>query len=63
MEDWSKFLNQFLELSNSPILQHKGSVSSLEAKIKAETEYDKYKVIQDQLFESDFDKEIRKMLK
>jgi hypothetical protein len=32
------------------------------SKIKAETEYEKYKVIQDQLFESDFDKEIKKML-
>jgi hypothetical protein len=63
MEDWSKFLNQFLELSNSPILQNKGTVSALEAKLKAEAEYDTYKVIQDQLFESDFDKEIKKMLK
>jgi hypothetical protein len=62
MEDWSKFLNQFLELSNSPILQNKGTVSALEAKLKAEAEYDTYKVIQDQLFESDFDKEIKKML-
>jgi hypothetical protein len=62
MEDWLKFLNQFLDLSNSPILQNKGTVSALEAKIKAETEYEKYKVIQDQLFESDFDKEIKKML-
>jgi hypothetical protein len=63
MEDWSKFLNQFLELSNSPILQNKGTVSAMEAKLKAEAEYDTYKVIQDQLFESDFDKEIKKMLK
>lgn len=62
MEDWQKFLNQFLDLSNSPILQHKGSITAMEAKIKAETEYDKYKIVQDQLFESDFDKEIKKML-
>jgi hypothetical protein len=62
MEDWAKFLNQFLELSNSPILQNKGSVSAMEAKLKAEAEYEKYKVVQDQLFESDFDKEIKKML-
>jgi hypothetical protein len=62
MEDWLKFLHQFLDLSNAPILQHKGMVSALEAKIKAEAEYEKYKVIQDQLFESDFDKEIKKML-
>jgi hypothetical protein len=62
MEDWLKFLNQFLDLSNSPILQNKGTVSAMEAKIRAEAEYEKYKVIQDQLFESDFDKEIKKML-
>lgn len=62
MEDWIKFLHQFLDLSNSPILQHKGIVSAMEAKIKAEAEYEKYKVVQDQLFESDFDKEIKKML-
>jgi hypothetical protein len=62
MEDWIKFLHQFLDLSNAPILQHKGMVSAMEAKIKAEAEYEKYKVIQDQLFESDFDKEIKKML-
>ena len=63
MEDWTKFLHQFLELSNYPILQNKGTVSAMEAKIKAESEYEKYKVVQDQLFESDFDKEIKKMLK
>ena len=63
MEDWTKFLHQFLELSNYPILQNKGTVSAMEAKIKAESEYEKYKVVQDHLFESDFDKEIKKMLK
>jgi hypothetical protein len=63
MEDWQKFLDQFLDLSNSPILQHKGSITAWEAKIKAEAEYDIFKVVQDQLFESDFDKEIKKMLK
>ena len=62
MEDWIKFLHQFLDLSNYPILQHKGTISALEAKIKAETEYEKYKVIQDQIFESDFDKEVRKAI-
>jgi hypothetical protein len=62
MEDWAKFLRQFLELSNSPILENKGVISAMEAKLKAEAEYEKYKVVQDQLFESDFDKEIKKML-
>ena len=49
-------------LSNYPILQHKGTISALEAKIKADTEYEKYKVIQDQIFESDFDKEVKRVL-
>lgn len=61
MADWSRFLDSFLELSNYPILTHKGKVSQLEAKIKAESEFDKYRVIQDEIFESDFDKEIKKI--
>jgi hypothetical protein len=58
MEDWAKFLDSFLQLSSYPILTHKGKVSQLEAKIKAESEYNKYRIIQDQLYQSDFDKEI-----
>lgn len=54
-----KFINGFLELSNYPILKEKGKVSMLEAKIKAEQEYDKFRVIQDRNYESDFDKEIK----
>lgn len=61
MSDWSRFLDGFLQLSNYPILMHKGTVSQLEAKIKAESEYEKYRVIQDQIFESDFDKEVKKI--
>jgi hypothetical protein len=56
MEDWQKFLNGFLQLSNYPILMNKGSISQLEAKIKAEGEFEKYRIVQDQYFESDFDK-------
>ncbi|MDM8538129.1 virulence RhuM family protein, partial [Desulfobacterales bacterium HSG17] len=40
MADWSEFLNNFLELSNYPILQDKGKISSLEARLKAEQEYE-----------------------
>lgn len=61
MEDWSRFLDGFLQLSSYPILTHKGKVSQLEAKIKAESEFEKYRVIQDEIFESDFDKEIKKL--
>lgn len=61
MEDWSRFLDGFLQLSSYPILTHKGKVSQLEAKIKAESEFEKYRVIQDEIFESDFDKEVKKL--
>ena len=63
MDDLIKFLHNFLQLSNYPILTDKGRVTMLEAKIKAEMEYDKYRVIQDQYWESDFDAEIKKINK
>ena len=62
MEDWAKFLDSFLQLSSYPILMHKGKVSQLEAKLKAESEYDKYRILQDYLYQSDFDKEINLFL-
>ncbi len=61
MKDWSEFLIQFLELSNYPILADKGKVSNLKAKLKAENEFEKFRIIQDQNFQSDFDKAISKM--
>lgn len=61
MQEWINFLNQFLELSNYPILNDKGKISTLEAKLKAELEYDKYRKIQDKNYESDFDKEIKRL--
>ncbi|MDD4149380.1 MAG: virulence RhuM family protein [Bacteroidales bacterium] len=63
MKDWDKFLVQFLELADYPLLENKGKISMLEAKLKAESEYDKFRVIQDELYESDFDKEMKKILK
>ncbi len=59
MQQWVKFMDGFLELSNYPILKEKGKVSMLEAKLKAEQEYDKFRSIQDKNYESDFDKEIK----
>lgn len=56
MQQWAKFLDSFLELSSYPILRDKGKVSMLEAKLKAEGEFDKFRVIQDQNYQSDFDK-------
>lgn len=61
MKDWSKFLTSFLQLSNYPILKDKGKVTMLEAKLKAEKEFEKYRVIQDREYESDFDKAVKKM--
>ncbi len=61
MQQWSKFLDGFLELSNYPILKNKGKISMLEAKIKAESEFDKFRVIQDRNYESDFDREIKNL--
>jgi len=61
MQDWVNFLNQFLELSQYPILQDKGKISALEAKLKAEQEYEVFRKVQDQYYLSDFDKEIRRI--
>jgi hypothetical protein len=56
MSDWAAFLNQVLELQEYPILTDKGRVSALEAKLKAEAEYDVFRVRQDREFVSDFDR-------
>ena len=61
MKDWESFLVKFLELSDSPILRDNGKISMLEAKLKAENEYEKFRVIQDKLFESDFDKFLKQI--
>jgi hypothetical protein len=61
MEDWAQFLNSFLELSNYPILKDKGKLSALEAKLKAEKEYETYRKRQDQEYISDFDREIKRI--
>ncbi|MFA5326361.1 MAG: virulence RhuM family protein [Prolixibacteraceae bacterium] len=63
MEDWRKFLVGFLQLSNYPILNHAGTVTQFEAKLKAEQEFEKFRVIQDQQYESDFDKAIKELKK
>ena len=56
MQDWIEFLDKFLALSDYPILLDNGKVSALEAKLKAHSEYEKYRVIQDKNYLSDFDK-------
>ncbi len=60
MKDWIQFLDNFLELSNYPILTNKGKISREEAKIKAHKEYESFRIIQDKNYISDFDKEVKK---
>jgi len=54
--DWKQRLDLFLQASGSDLLTDSGKVTALEAKIHAEGEYAKYRVVQDKLFESDFDR-------
>ena len=56
MEDWEKRLNSFIEMFDYGILKDAGKVSAEIAKLHAETEFEKYRIIQDRLFMSDFDK-------
>jgi hypothetical protein len=61
MEDWAKRLDRFLEADDRSILQDSGKISAQLAKEFAESEFEKYRVIQDRLFESDFDREVKKI--
>jgi hypothetical protein len=56
MEDWAKRLDGFLEFNGNEILTDPGKISHEQAKLHAETEYEKYRIVQDRLFKSDFDK-------
>ena len=61
MEDWSKRLDIFLEAFDRQILQDSGQVSAEIAKAHAESEFEKYRIVQDRLFESDFDRETKEL--
>lgn len=61
MDDWAKRLDKFLEADDRDILQNSGKVTAQIAKSFAESEFEKYRIVQDRLFESDFDKEIKRM--
>lgn len=63
MEDWSKKLNAFLKFNDREILEDSGKITAEIAKQFAESEFGEYRVIQDRLFESDFDKATKKLLK
>ena len=62
MEDWESRLNRFIEATDREILQDAGKVTAEIAKTHAESEFEKYRIIQDRLFESDFDRIVKKQL-
>jgi len=62
MEDWGSRLNKFIDATDRKILQNAGKVTAEIAKVHADSEFEKYRIIQDRLFESDFDRIIKKKL-
>lgn len=63
MDDWAKRLTAFLQFNQKDILKNTGKITQAIAKAFAESEFEKYRLIQDKLFESDFDKAIKQMEK
>ena len=59
MEDWAKRLDTFLEFTERDVLQDAGKVSAKAAKAYAESEFERYRIVQDRLFESDFDRAMK----
>jgi hypothetical protein len=59
MQDWEQRLNLFLTVADREVLQHAGKVTAEIAKQHAETEFEKYRIVQDRLFESDFERFMR----
>jgi len=62
MEDWKKFLDRFLSLSDYPILVDKGKVSAEKARLKAEVEFEIFQKKQDKEYVSDFDRDVKNIL-
>lgn len=56
MEDWAKQIDTILAAGGNDLLQNPGAVNAEQAKQHAETEFEKYRIIQDRLFQSDFDR-------
>jgi hypothetical protein len=63
MEDWAARLDKFLDADERDILRDSGRITAQMAKDHAESEYEKYRIVQDRVFESDFDKELKMLLK
>ena len=62
MEDWATKLNAFLKFNNREVLDNPGKVTQEIAKAFAESEFEKYRIVQDRLFESDFDRQVKNLL-
>jgi hypothetical protein len=61
MKDWVGKLDAFLQFNEEEVLKHQGKVSHEVAIALAENEYEKFRIIQDKVMESDFDKELKKI--
>jgi len=61
MKDWTGKLNAFLQFNEKDILKNAGKVTQAIAKAFSESEFEKYRIVQDKLFESDFDKAVKKL--
>jgi Virulence protein len=61
MQDWEVRLNRFIEVTNREVLRDAGRVTAEIARAHAETEFEKYRIVQDRLFESDFDRLLKKL--
>lgn len=63
MQDWEVRLNRFIEATDRNVLQDAGKVTAVIAKAHAESEFEKYRIVQDRLFESDFDRAVKGITK
>lgn len=63
MQDWETRLNRFIEATDRDVLMDSGKVTAEIAKAHAESEFEKYRIIQDRLFQSDFDRLMNDMQK
>lgn len=61
MEDWAGRLDSFLKFTDHEILQDGGKISAELVKVHAENEFEKYRIVQDRLFEHDFDRVIKQI--
>ena len=59
MQDWEARLNRFIKATDRDVLQDAGRITAEIAKAHAESEFEKYRIVQDRLFESDFDRMVR----